>query len=121
MVASGPAAVALVSASSPAFVVVARSAGVAADAGAVLKQLIARFGGRGGGKPDLAQGGGLNGDPMEIALAARAVLRILLRAPRRARSTEPRLAISGRGTCSRIGHPQIEEIQLVLRASVFVR
>jgi alanyl-tRNA synthetase len=74
MVGSGPAAVALVSASSPAFVVVARSAGVAADAAAVLKQLMARFGGRGGGKPDLAQGGGLTGDPKEIALAARQLL-----------------------------------------------
>ena len=30
---------------------------------AVLKALVARFGGKGGGKPDLAQGGGLIGDP----------------------------------------------------------
>ncbi len=74
MAAPGRAAVALVSASSPAFVVIARSAGVGADAGAVLKQLIERFGGRGGGKPDLAQGGGLNADPTEIAIAARALL-----------------------------------------------
>ena len=44
------------------------------DASAVLKQLIERFGGRGGGKPDLAQGGGLNADPTEIAIAARALL-----------------------------------------------
>jgi alanyl-tRNA synthetase len=72
--ASGPAAVTLVSASAPAFVAVARSAGLAVDAGSVLKQLIERFGGRGGGKPDLAQGGGLNGDPMEIATTARALL-----------------------------------------------
>jgi alanyl-tRNA synthetase len=72
---SGSAAVTLVSASSPAFVVVARSAAVATDAAAVLKQLIARFGGRGGGKPDLAQGGGLNGDPTEIALLARELLK----------------------------------------------
>ena len=74
MTGSGRAAVALVSASSPAFVVVARSGGVAADAGAVLKQLLARFGGRGGGKPDLAQGGGLVGDPAEIAAFARELL-----------------------------------------------
>jgi alanyl-tRNA synthetase len=74
MVAPGPAAVALVSASSPALVVVARSAGARADAGAVLKQLIERFGGRGGGKPDLAQAGGLSGDPMQIAAVARALL-----------------------------------------------
>ena len=71
---SGSAAVTLVSASSPAIVVVARSTGVAVDAGSVLKQLIERFGGRGGGKPDLAQGGGLNGDPEEITRAARALL-----------------------------------------------
>jgi alanyl-tRNA synthetase len=63
MAASGAAAVALVSVSSPAFVVVARSGGLAVDAGVVLKQLVAHFGGRGGGKPDLAQGGGLSGDP----------------------------------------------------------
>jgi alanyl-tRNA synthetase len=68
--ASAPAAVALVSASAPAFAVIARSAGITADAGAVLKTLIARFGGRGGGKPDLAQGGGLTGDPKEVARVA---------------------------------------------------
>jgi alanyl-tRNA synthetase len=44
------------------------------DAGAALKHLVERFGGRGGGKPDLAQGGGLNGDPVEIAQTARALL-----------------------------------------------
>ena len=32
----------------------------AVDAGAVVKTLVAAFGGKGGGKPDLAQGGGLN-------------------------------------------------------------
>jgi alanyl-tRNA synthetase len=74
MVAAFPAAVALVSAASPAFVVVARSAASGPDAGAVLKQLIARFGGRGGGKPDLAQGGGLVGDPADIAAAANTFL-----------------------------------------------
>ena len=72
--AAGPAAVTLISASAPAFVVVARSTGVNVDAAAVLKQLIERFGGRGGGKPDLAQGGGLNGEPTEIARVARALL-----------------------------------------------
>jgi alanyl-tRNA synthetase len=71
---SGRAAVALVSATAPAFVVVARSADVPVDASAVLKQLIARFGGRGGGKPDLAQAGGLDGEPTEIASTARALL-----------------------------------------------
>ncbi|HEY6360158.1 MAG TPA: DHHA1 domain-containing protein [Vicinamibacterales bacterium] len=74
MVTSSAAAVTLLSDSSPVFVVVARSAGVSTDAAAVLKQLIARFGGRGGGKPDLAQGGGLIGEAAEIALAARQLL-----------------------------------------------
>ena len=36
------------------------------DAGAVLKQLTAKFGGKGGGKPDLAQGGGLNASDCAI-------------------------------------------------------
>jgi alanyl-tRNA synthetase len=71
---SGPAVVALVSSSTPALVVIARSSGATVDANAVLKALVARFGGRGGGKPDLAQGGGLAGDPAEIVRAAREVL-----------------------------------------------
>jgi len=41
----------------PAPVVVARSADVAVDAGALVKALVAEFGGRGGGRPELAQGG----------------------------------------------------------------
>lgn len=72
---AGSAAVALISAQAPALVVIARSPGVSVDAGAVLKQLIERFGGRGGGKPDLAQGGGLTGEPAEIARAASALLK----------------------------------------------
>ncbi|MBM3818453.1 MAG: phosphoesterase [Acidimicrobiia bacterium] len=55
--------------------VVARSAGVSTDASAVLRQLTERFGGRGGGKPDLAQGGGLTAAPHEVASAARDILR----------------------------------------------
>ena len=66
--------VAVVSVSQPALVVVARAADVALDASAVLKALIARFGGKGGGKPDLAQGGGLVGDLSEIVAAARELL-----------------------------------------------
>ncbi len=63
-------AVALVSASDPRLVVVARSADVNIDAGAVLKQIVAQFGGRGGGKPELAQGGGMSapGDALINAL-----------------------------------------------------
>jgi len=64
-------AVVLLSASSPPAVVVARSPSVPVDAASVLKELLAQFGGRGGGKPDLAQGGGLIGDAAEILAAAR--------------------------------------------------
>jgi alanyl-tRNA synthetase len=71
---SSPAAAALVSSVSPAVVVVARSPGVPIDANAVLKRLIDQFGGRGGGKPDLAQAGGLTGDPATIASAVRSLL-----------------------------------------------
>ena len=54
------AVVVLFTTTTPALVVVARGANANVDAGAVLKQLTAKFGGKGGGKPDLAQGGGLN-------------------------------------------------------------
>ena len=69
----------LVSAATPSFVVVARSGAAPMDANRTLRQLIERFGGRGGGRPDLAQGGGLNGEPFEITAAARELLRSLAR------------------------------------------
>jgi alanyl-tRNA synthetase len=62
------------SATEPALVVVARAQGLPVDASAVLKGLVARFGGKGGGKPDLAQGGGLMGDRAAILDAARTEL-----------------------------------------------
>jgi alanyl-tRNA synthetase len=61
----------LISSATPATVVVARSADVAVDAGKTLRGLIEKFGGRGGGRPELAQGGGLNAPASEIAAAAR--------------------------------------------------
>ncbi|HXD75765.1 MAG TPA: DHHA1 domain-containing protein [Vicinamibacterales bacterium] len=61
----------LASASQPALVVVARSADVSVAANQVLSGLTAKFGGRGGGKPDLAQAGGLNADASAILAAAR--------------------------------------------------
>jgi alanyl-tRNA synthetase len=67
-------ATALFSASSPAVAVVARTRDVNVDAQAVLKRLVGEFGGRGGGKPDLAQGGGLEGDVSRIAAVARTTL-----------------------------------------------
>jgi alanyl-tRNA synthetase len=58
----------------PIAVVVARSPGIAIDASVVLQQLFTRFGGRGGGKPDLAQGAGLVGAAQDIVTAARELL-----------------------------------------------
>ena len=71
MTAESNVAAALVGTSAPIAIVVARSPDVALDANAVLQQLLKRFGGRGGGKPELAQGAGLTGDPQEIVAAAR--------------------------------------------------
>jgi alanyl-tRNA synthetase len=65
---------AMFSTSQPALAVVARAADVPLDASAVLRALVARFGGKGGGKPDLAQGGGLVGDVASIVRAARDLL-----------------------------------------------
>ena len=62
--------VALVGASRPAVVVVARSADRTVDAAQVVKALIARFGGKGGGRAEGAQAGGLDADPQAIRLAA---------------------------------------------------
>jgi alanyl-tRNA synthetase len=66
--------VVLVSASSPALVVVARSSDSAVPAQQLLASLIARFGGRGGGRPELAQGGGLAASPEAILEAARGII-----------------------------------------------
>src|SRR5437899_5133331 len=61
----------LASTSTPALVVVARASDVKLEANAVVAALTSRFGGRGGGKPELAQGGGLNGTSDAILTAAR--------------------------------------------------
>jgi alanyl-tRNA synthetase len=58
--------VALFTASSPAQVVIARGAASTIDAGSVLKEMAAKFGGKGGGKPDLAQGGGFSAPTVEL-------------------------------------------------------
>ena len=65
---------ALIGAPAPSSVVIARAADASVDAAAVLRALVERFGGKGGGRPELAQGGGLLGDPQEMASAARALL-----------------------------------------------
>ena len=74
LIARDPVAVALVTGGTAATVVVACAPSLGLDAGAVVKQLTDRFGGRGGGRPDMAQAGGLSGHTAEIAAAARALL-----------------------------------------------
>lgn len=56
----------------PAIVAAAAHAGVpAADCGALVRDLCARFGGRGGGKPAVAQGGGLDAPVADLVAFAR--------------------------------------------------
>ncbi|HSG00667.1 MAG TPA: DHHA1 domain-containing protein [Vicinamibacterales bacterium] len=57
----------------PAPVVVARADDVTIDAGRVVKALVAQFGGRGGGRPELAQGG-IAADAQSVLAGARAHL-----------------------------------------------
>jgi alanyl-tRNA synthetase len=64
----------LITEESPSLVVVARSQDLALDTGVVLKKLLDRFGGKGGGKGSMAQGGGLSGSPQEILSAAKEAL-----------------------------------------------
>jgi alanyl-tRNA synthetase len=71
----GGVAAALLSVGQPMALVVARSRNVAIDAGKTLRALLDRFGGRGGGRPDLAQGAGLSGEIDEILAAARELLK----------------------------------------------
>jgi alanyl-tRNA synthetase len=74
MTAEARVAAALIGTSAPIAIVVARSSDVSLDANAVLQQMLKRYGGRGGGKPELAQGAGLTGDPQEIAAAVRELI-----------------------------------------------
>ncbi len=64
----------LVSAGKPIAVVVARSQDAALDSSKGLRMLLDRFGGRGGGRPELAQGAGLVGTIEDILGAAREVV-----------------------------------------------
>lgn len=64
----------------PASVVIARSAGVALDCAAVLRAVTEKFGGKGGGRPELAQGGGVGGPiPDAVAFATRTVQELCAR------------------------------------------
>jgi alanyl-tRNA synthetase len=60
---------ALLSSGDPALVVIARAPGIGLDAAAALKALLERFGGKGGGKAELAQGGGLSGTRADMTAA----------------------------------------------------
>jgi alanyl-tRNA synthetase len=64
----------LVSRTTPALAVAARAGDVAVSCQDVIGALLRAFGGRGGGKPELAQCGGLNAAPQAILSAARNVL-----------------------------------------------
>lgn len=59
-------AAALISRSTPSAIVIARHPDAVVDAAAVLKQVVQKFGGKGGGRPELAQGGSLQGEPDAI-------------------------------------------------------
>lgn len=63
---------ALFSTTAPYVAVLARSKDGREDCAAVLKTLMAAFGGRGGGRPEMAQCGGLTGDLSQILATARA-------------------------------------------------
>jgi len=58
-------------------VVFARSPESTVDVSGVLKRTLERFGGRGGGRPNLAQGGGLTGSPAEVLQFAKDLCRSL--------------------------------------------
>jgi len=73
-VAEPTAAVALFSRATPAIAVIARGAQNATDASGVLQALVSKFGGKGGGKADLAQGGGLNASADELVEEAKRLL-----------------------------------------------
>jgi alanyl-tRNA synthetase len=65
---------ALFTTTAPYAVVLARSSEGEGDCAAALKPLLAAFGGRGGGRPELAQAGGLSGDLSQMLAAARVAL-----------------------------------------------
>jgi alanyl-tRNA synthetase len=66
--------VVLVSKTRPAVIVIARGKDVSVAANQIVAELTKAFGGRGGGRPELAQAGGLDAEPEAILEAARAAL-----------------------------------------------
>ena len=77
-IAMGGVCAVLLTPAQPVSLVVACSPGVPIDANVLLQQLIQRFGGRGGGKQGLAQGGGLAAPPQEVASTAWALIQSML-------------------------------------------
>jgi alanyl-tRNA synthetase len=61
----------LVSEPAPGAVVVARASGLPHDAAGFLRAIVARHGGKGGGRPELAQGGGVTAPAAEVLATAR--------------------------------------------------
>ncbi len=59
-------------------IVVARAGDVPLDSGVLLRKLVERHGGKGGGRPELAQGGGMTAAPSDVVQSARALLAELL-------------------------------------------
>lgn len=65
-VAARPGHVVVLVGGTPLSIVAARSSDVPVDAAAIVKAVTAKFGGKGGGRPELAQGGGLSGASDDI-------------------------------------------------------
>ncbi len=63
--------VVLMSEPAPANIVVGRAPDVPQDAGAILRALVGRHGGKGGGRPEMAQGGGLTSPAADVLATAR--------------------------------------------------
>ena len=75
-IAERPGHLAVLLGGAPASIVAARASDVSADAAAIVRQVAAKFGGKGGGKPDIAQGGGLNAPPADIVQFVAGELRL---------------------------------------------
>lgn len=58
----------------PAPIVVARGADAGVDSGALLRELLSRHGGKGGGRPELAQGGGVSAPADDVLKSARELI-----------------------------------------------
>ena len=69
----------LVGGPSPAPIVVARAQDVALDSGALLRTLVERHGGKGGGRPEFAQGGGITEPSGDVLQSARTFIAELLK------------------------------------------